>query len=234
MREKTRVSERRACQLGGLLRTVLHYEPKVQPENEQLQACMVELAGERRRFGYRRLHALLRREGMDANHKRIFGLYQNAGLAVKRRRKRHGVAVEREQLALPSRPNQVWSMDFISDALASGRRIKVLTIVDDFTKEAVDLVADHGISGHYVVRVLERAAQFRGLPAAIRADQGPEFTGKALDQWACRNGVQRKLIEPGKPTQNAFIESFNGRFRHEYLNDYWVASLAQARVRIAA
>jgi len=234
MQEKTDISERRACLLVGLSRTVVHYQSKAQPENEQLQARMVELAGERRRFGYRRLHALLKREGVDANHKRIFRLYQDAGLAVKRRRKRHGVAVEREQLALPCKPNQVWSMDFVSDALSNGRRIKVLTIVDDFTKEAVDLVVDHGISGQYVVRVLQRAAQFRGLPAAIRTDQGPEFTGKALDQWAYQNGVQLKLIEPGKPTQNAFIESFNGRFRDECLNDHWFTTLAEARIRIAA
>ena len=125
-------------------------------------------------------------------------------------------------------------MDFISDALANGRRIKVLTIVDDFTKESVDLVAEHGISGQYVVRVLERAAQFRGLPLAIRTDQGPEFTSKALDQWAYQNGVQLKLIEAGKPTQNAYIESFNGRFRDECLNDHWFTSLAEARIRISS
>ncbi len=168
MLKQTNISERRACLLVEISRTVLHYAPKVRLENEQLQGRMVELASERRRFGYRRIHALLRREGIEVNHKRIFRLYQAAGLAVKRRRKRCSVAVEREPLALPSRPNEVWSMDFISDALANGRRIKVLTIVDDFTKESVDLVAEHGISGQYVVRVLERAAQFRGLPLAIR------------------------------------------------------------------
>ncbi len=234
MREKTSISERRACGLVGISRTVLHYEPKMQPENAALQGRIVELAHVRRRFGYRRIHALLRREGVDANHKRVFRLYQEAGLAVRRRRKRHGVAVEREKLGLPSRPNEVWSMDFVSDALAGGRRIKALTIVDDFTKESVDIVADHGISGHYVTRVLDRAAQFRGLPAAIRTDQGPEFTGHALDQWAYRNGVQLKLIEPGKPTQNAYIESFNGRFRDECLNEHWFTSLAEARILIAA
>ena len=116
---------------------------------------MIELGSARRRFGYQRIHALLRREGVEVNHKR----YQSAGLAVKRRRKRCSVAVEREPLTLPSRPNEVWSMDFISDALANGRRIKVLTIVDDFTRESIDLVAEHGISGQYVVRVLEQAAQ---------------------------------------------------------------------------
>lgn len=234
MREQTSISERRACQLVGLSRTVLHYVSSEQPENSLIQQRIIELAQTRRRFGYRRIGALLRREGCKANHKRVFRLYQEAGLAVKRRRKRHGVAVEREKLSRPSKPNEVWSMDFVSDALAGGRRIKALTIVDDFTKESVDIALDHGISGHYVTRVLDQAVRFRGVPAAIRTDQGPEFTGRALDQWAYRNGVQLKLIQPGKPTQNAYIESFNGRFRDECLNEHWFTSLAEARVLVAA
>ena len=136
--------------------------------------------------------------------------------------------MSREPLSLPSRLNEVWSMDFVMDSLANGRRLKVLTIVDDCTKEAIDLVVDFGISGHYVTRVLDQAARFRGHPAAIRTDQGPEFTGKALDEWAYRNGVQLKLIQPGKPTQNAYIESFNGKFRDECLNEHWFHSLARA------
>lgn len=234
MREQTAISERRACLLVGLSRTVLHYLPQVQPANAQLQDRIVELAQERRRFGYRRIHALLRREGIDANHKRVYRLYQEAGLSVRRRKRRHGVALERERLELPACPNDVWSMDFVSDALSNGRRIKALTIVDDFTKEAVDIAVDHGISGHYVTRVLDQAIRFRGVPKAIRTDQGPEFTGRALDQWAYRNGVQLKLIQPGKPTQNAYIESFNGKFRDECLNEHWFTSLAQARILIAA
>ena len=122
MQKSTKISERRACQLVGLSRTVLHYEPKSQPSNEHLQARLTEFAGERRRFGYRRLHALVRREGVRANHKRIYRLYREAGLAVRRRRKRHGVAIERQVLERPAGPNQVWSMDFVSDALANGRR----------------------------------------------------------------------------------------------------------------
>lgn len=234
MREKILISERRACQLVGLSRTVLHYEPSKQPENDALQQRIVELAQVRRRFGYRRIGALLRREGCTANHKRVLRLYQEAGLAVRRRRKRQGVMVEREKLSLPTKPNEVWSMDFVSDALAGGRRIKALTIVDDFTKESVDIALDHGISGHYVTRVLDHAVRFRGAPQAIRTDQGPEFTGRALDQWAYRNGVQLKLIQPGKPTQNAYIESFNGRFRDECLNEHWFTSLAEARVLVAS
>jgi putative transposase len=232
MIEKTSISERRACRLVGLSRTVMHYAPEPKVEDAVLTQRMSELAAERRRFGYRRLHALLRREGVEANHKRIHRLYQAAGLAVRRRRKRHGVAVDREPLLLPSGPNQIWSMDFVFDALASGRRIKCLTIVDDFTKEAVDVAVDQSIGGLYVTRLLDRAALFRGYPQAIRTDQGPEFTGKALDQWAYTHGVTLKLIQAGKPTQNAYIESFNGKFRDECLNDHWFTSLAHARAII--
>jgi putative transposase len=207
MREATTVSERCACRLVGIARSVFRYEAALKPSDSEVQERLAELAAERRRFGYRRLHALLRREGYELNHKRVYRLYSDAGLAVKRRRKRKGVAVEREPLLLPEAPDQVWSMDFVMDALSSGRRLKILTMVDDFSKEALDLVVEHRISGDYVTRVLARVAQFRGYPKAIRTDQGPEFTGKALDKWAYRNGVELKLIEAGKPTQNAYIES---------------------------
>ena len=190
MQNVTAVSERRACQLVGLSRSTLRYEPRRSEENENLKAKIVDLAQERRRFGYRRIHALLRREGVEANHKRVYRLYREADLAVRRRKRRKGVAVPREPLSLPSQRNEVWSMDFVMDALSHGRRIKILTIVDDCTKEAIDLAVDFGISGHYVTRVLDQAARFRGYPKAIRTDQGPEFTGRALDQWAYEHGVQ--------------------------------------------
>ncbi|AHB77063.1 transposase [Pandoraea pnomenusa] len=234
IREKVNISERRACRLVGLSRSVLHYDAKPDHGNEVLAARLVELAHERRRFGYRRLHALVERETMHANHKRIYRLYREAGLAVRRRRKRHGVMIERERLALPGAPNEVWSIDFVMDALSNGRRVKCLTVVDDFTKEAVDIVVDHGISGLYVARALERAARFRGYPKAVRTDQGPEFTSRALDQWAYANSVTLKLIQAGKPTQNAYIESFNGKFRDECLNEHWFTTLAHARAVIAA
>lgn len=147
MQEKTSISQRRACRLVGLSRSVLNYEPEADVANQALAGRIIELAAERRRFGYRRIHVLLRREGHQANHKRVFRLYQGAGLAVRRRKRRRGVAVERQPLVLPSGPNQVWSMDFVMDALSNGRRLKCLTIVDDFTKEAVDLVVDHSIRG---------------------------------------------------------------------------------------
>jgi len=234
MREHTAVSERRACGLVGISRSVLRYEAVRSAADEALRGRIIDLAQQRRRFGYRRIHALLRREGVTANHKKVLRLYQEEGLAVRKRRRRQGVAVDREPLELPSAPNEVWSMDFVMDALADGRRLKMLTIVDDFTKESIDVVVDRSIPGAYVVRALERAVRFRGVPKAIRTDQGPEFTGKALDQWAYENGVQLKLIQPGKPTQNAFIESFNGRFRDECLNEHWFTSLAHAREEIAA
>jgi putative transposase len=233
MGTRTEISERRACRLVGLSRTVLHYEAKMSEQNAVLEERIRALAAERRRFGYRRIHALLRREGLQANHKRVHRLYRQAGLAVARRRKRVRVAVEREALLLPSRPNEVWSMDFVMDALSSGRRLKCLTVVDDFTKEALELVIDHSICGESVTRALDQVVRFRGAPRAIRTDQGPEFTGRALDQWAYRHGVNLKLIQPGKPTQNAYIESFNGKFRDECLNEHWFATLAEARALIA-
>ncbi|BAZ94621.1 transposase [Thiohalobacter thiocyanaticus] len=232
MRAETAISERRACALAGIYRSTLRYEPRQAAETTTLKARIIELAQERRRFGYRRIHALLRREGHEVNHKRVYRLYSAANLAVKRRKRRKGVMVPRESLVLPTRRNEVWSMDFVMDALANGRRIKILTVVDDCTKEAIDLAVDFGISGEYVTRILDQAARFRGYPKAIRTDQGPEFTGRALDQWAYEHGIQLKLIQPGKPTQNAFIESFNGRFRDECLNEHWFHTLSHARVVI--
>ena len=234
MREMTPISEQRACRLVGLSRSVYVYQARTTVRNAQLKTRLIELAQEQRRFGYRRLHILLHRKDVRVNHKRVYWLYRETGLTVRRRKRRHGVAVERESLERPDRPNAVWSMDFVSDALADGRRIKVLTIVDDFSKECIALVADYGISGHYVVRILEQAARFRGYPAAIRTDQGPEFTGNVLDQWASSKGIRLKLTQAGKPTQNAYIESFNGRLRDECLNEHWFMSLSHVRAELTA
>lgn len=231
MRAKTNISERRACALVGLSRTVLHYEPKA--SDDSLQQRLIELAGERRRFGYRRLHILLEREGFEANHKRVHRLYRLAGLAARRRRKRDRVSVERKPLQIPSGPNHTWSMDFVFDALANGRPIKCLTVVDDCTKEAVEIAVAKRINGQGVADILDAVCRFRGYPAAIRTDQGPEFTGRSLDQWAHANNVKLILIQPGKPTQNAYIESFNGKFRDECLNEHWFTSIEHAKTLIA-
>ena len=173
MRAKTQISERRACSLIGLSRTVLRYAACGDQRNVVLRARILALAAARRRFGYRRIHVMLRREGACVNRKRVQRLYCQERLQVQRRKRRHGVAVERRPLIVPTGPNQVWSMDFVSDALETGRRLKCLTIVDDFTKESVDIVVDHGIGGEYVTHVLDRIGRFRGLPRSVRTDQGP-------------------------------------------------------------
>ena len=231
MRAKTQISERRACSLLGLSRSVLHYVS--QRIDDGLQERLVELAGERRRFGYRRLHILVEREGFVVNHKRVHRLYRQAGLAVRKRRKRERVAVERRPLQIPPGPNHTWSMDFVFDALATGTAIKCLTVVDDCTKEAVEIAVGRRINGQGVADILEAVCRFRGYPGAIRTDQGPEFTGRSLDQWAQANGVKLVLTQPGKPTQNAYVESFNGKFRDECLNENWFVSLDHARAVIA-
>ena len=234
MRAEVNISERRACGLIEMARSTMRRVVVERAPDQQLQAKIIDLAQQRRRFGYRRIHDLLRREGVQANHKRIYRLYSEANLSVRKRRRRKLVTVDRQALYQPARPNEVWSIDFVMDALASGRRIKCLTVVDDFTRECLDIAVDFGISGEYVSRVLDHIAQFRGLPSAIRTDQGPEFTSRALDRWAYHKAVDLKLIAAGKPTQNAFVESFNGKFRDECLNDHYFSNLTHARAVIAA
>jgi putative transposase len=174
MRQELEISERRACRLVGLSRTTLRRVVEEQPGAAALKARIIDLAHARRRFGYRRIHDLLRREGVQANHKRVYRLYREAALSVRKRGRSKLVMVDRQALHVPSAPNEVWSIDFVMDALANGRRIKCLTIVDDFTRECLDITVDHGISGGYVARVLEAICLFRGRPRAIRTDQGPE------------------------------------------------------------
>ncbi|WP_242551828.1 IS3 family transposase [Photobacterium ganghwense] len=233
MQEVTTISERKACLLVGINRASMRYKPQAKKSDVELLARIQELALERKRFGYRRIHRLLRREGTEVNHKRVYRLYREAGLAVRKRKRRKSLCVGREQLLLPSQSNHTWSMDFVMDALSSGRRIKCLTIVDDFTKECLDITVASGISGDEVVAILEAIAAFRGYPEAVRTDQGPEFTGKALDQWAYDHGVILKLIQAGQPTQNAYIESFNGKFRDECLNEHLFRDLSHARKLIS-
>jgi putative transposase len=233
MLDATALSERRACRLAGLSRDAFRHPPEAAAATVALSAKLVELAQARRRFGYRRLHDLLRLEHPDVNHKRIYRLYKAANLAVRRRKKVKFPDALRQPLMPANAPNDVISMDFVSDALSNGRRLKCLTIADDFTRECPDIVVDHGISGAYVVRVLDRIARFRGYPRAVRTDHGPEFTSRAFIAWTQRHSVEHLLIEPGKPMQNGYIESFNGKFRDECLNEHWFTSLAQARDVIA-
>ncbi|WP_152931529.1 IS3 family transposase [Pantoea agglomerans] len=229
MCDATGLSQRRACRLAGLTLSTCRYSALRPDADAQLSLRITELAPERRRFGYRRIWQLLHREGLHVNHKRVYRIYHLNGLSVKRRRCRKGLANERLPLLHPDAPNLTWSIDFVMDALASGRRIKCLTCVDDFTKECLTITAAFGISGVQVARILDSIALFRGYPAMIRTDQGPEFTCRALDQWAFEHGVELRLIQPGKRTQNGFIESFNGRFRDECLNKHWFSDVLHAR-----
>ena len=232
MLQETSISERRACSLLALSRDSWRHPPRRAERDQTTSQRIVELAHERRRFGYRRIGDLLRAEGSAINDKRVYRLYRLAELAVRKRRGKRRVRLERVPLHECREINEVW-MDFVSDSLASGRRLKCLTITDDFSHECVDIAVDHGIGGEYVTRVLEQAARFRGHPLAVRTDQGPEFTSRAFMAWCISRGVRHILNQPGKPTQNAYIESFNGKFRDECLNEHWFETLAQARSEIA-
>ena len=234
MIEQYDLSERHACRLVGLSRDSFRNPPLAHPRNVALSEAIIDLAQTRRRFGYRRIHDLLRPDFPDVNHKRVYRLYSAAKLAVKRRRKAKRPATERIPLQIAGAVNEVWSMDFVSDSLVNGRRIKCLAVADDFSHECIDITVDFGISGQYVTRLLDRAAIFRGYPKAVRTDNGPEFTSRAFMGWAQTHGIRHLLIQPGRPMQNGYIESFNGKFRDECLNEHWFETLSQAKAAIAA
>lgn len=227
-----RLSERRACGLVGLGRSTCRYQTR-RAEWPALRERLRALAAERRRFGYRRLYVLLRREGYCVNLKRVYRLYRDEGLAVRRRRQRRRVA-RGTPLARPTRINERWSLDFLLDTLENGRRVRLLAVVDDFTRACLAIEVDTSIGGHRVVEVLQRLVETRGKPAGLITDNGPEFVGRALDAWAYAQGIRLHFIEPGKPNQNADVESFNGRFRDECLNEHWFLSLAQTRQIVEA
>jgi putative transposase len=223
------MSERRACRLVGLSRDAYRHPPDTSAQDQALSETIKTIAHKRRRFGYRRVHDLLRRTHPGVNHKRVYRLYRQANLAVRKRRKGRRPNNERVPLVAATRVNQTWSMDFVSDSLCSGRRIKLLTVADDFSHECVTVAADFGIGGEYVTRLLDEAARFRGYPQAIRTDNGPEFVSRAFLGWLERHRIEHILIQPGRPMQNGYIESFNGKFRDECLNEHWFETLMQAR-----
>jgi putative transposase len=227
-RECWEFSERRACGLVGIGRSSARYRTKRSGDAE-LRERLRQLAGERRRFGYRRLHVMLVREGQMVNHKRVYRLYREEGLSVRKRRRKRVSREARVPLQAPSGPNQLWSLDFVQDTLSWGRKFRLLTVVDAYTRESLAIEVDTSLSGVRVARVLERVVTERGRPSEIVLDNGPELTSKALDQWAYERGVQLQFIDPGKPQQNGFIESFNGRLRDECLNEHWFLSLPHAQ-----
>jgi putative transposase len=227
-----KVSERRACCVSGCGRSTRRYQRK-RSVNPALVARLRALAYARPRFGYRRLAVLLRQEGHEVGIKRVYRLYQREGLAMKRRKPKRVRRGERMPLPQATGPNQRWSMDFVHDQLANGRRLRMLNIVDDFTRECVAIEVDVSLSGVRVARVLDHLAGTRGLPKVITCDNGTEFTSKALQAWAQRHDVRLNFIDPGKPMQNAFVESFNGRLRDECLNQNIFFSLRHARSCLA-
>lgn len=240
VREEAGLSERRACGLIGMHRGSWRYQHRERNESA-LRARLRELAAERPRFGYRRLYIFLRRERTEngalqwrVNHKRVYRLYREEGLAMQRRRRKRFRAEARVPLALPTRADEVWTMDYTHDELASGRKFRTLNLMDGYTREALQIEPDTSLPGLRVVRVLEGLREKRGTPAAIQVDNGTEFTSRVVDQWAYQNHVALHFIERGKPTQNALIESFNGKFRDECLNQNWFVDLRHARQVIEA
>ena len=225
------MSERRACKAIGCCRMTVRYA-STRPDDGSLRARMKAIAQERRRFGYRRVHVLLKREGYVVNHKKLFRLYREEKLAVRRRGGRKRAIGTRAPMMIPVAPNERWSLDFVSDQLTDGRRFRILTVVDDCTRECLALVADTSLSGVRVSRELDRLMMERGKPKMIVSDNGSELTSNAILTWADCSRVEWHYIAPGKPTQNAFIESFNGRLRDELLNETLFTSLAQARVAL--
>ena len=227
--ELHQLSERRACCLVGLSRDRYRHPLESDQMTQDLSGKIIEIAHARRRFGHRRIHDMLRPEFPSVNHKRVVRRYSQAKLAVRKRKMTKPPACERVPSQLAQGVNEVWSMDVVSLSLANGRRIKCLTVADDFSHECVDIAVDWGVSGLYVTRLLDRAAVFRGYPLAVRTDNGPEFTSRAFMAWAHSHGIRHILIQPGRPMQNGYIESFNGKFRDECLNEQWFQTLHQAR-----
>jgi putative transposase len=233
LRMSFEVSERRACTALGVDRTSVRYRSR-RPDDLACRARLRELAAERRRFGYRRLHVLMRRDGLVMNHKKFRRLYREERLQVRRRSGRKRALGTRMPMAIPQQPNQRWSLDFVSDAFVDGRRFRILAVVDDFSRECLALIADTSLPGLRVVRELEVVIAHRGQPAMCVSDNGTELTCMAVLRWSQEMRIEWHYIAPGKPTQNAFIESFNGKLRDELLNETLFTSLAQARAVLAA
>ena len=225
------LSERRSLAVVRMSASAYRYAPRPD-RNVELRAQILALAQRHKRYGVGMIYLKLRQAGVLVNYKRVERLYQEAKLQVRRRKRKKVPVADRQPLLRPSRANEVWSMDFVFDRTADGRVLKALVIVDDATHELVAIEVERAISGHGVARILDRLALQRGLPRVIRTDNGKEFCGKAMLEWAHARGVAMRLIEPGKPNQNAYVESFNGRLRDECLNEHWFTSLLHARTVI--
>jgi len=225
------VSARKACGLMGIRRSSFYYEAAAQ-DDDGLRAAIHDLAKRRRRWGCPRIVERLRREGWKDNHKRIERVYREEKLQVRRRNRKRISHGNREPLMEPKGMNELWAMDFVSDSMTEGRKLKILAVMDCFSRECIGMLVDTSIGGVRVARTLEDLGASRGYPKQIMSDNGPEFAGSALDAWAYSRDVHLHFIEPGKPVQNGYIESFNGKFRDECLNDNWFVSLPDAQQTI--
>lgn len=221
------LSENKACKFFKISKTSYRY--KSVKDDSVLRSRMKELAQERHRYGCPRLHFLLKKEGLVENHKRTERIYREENLSLRTKKRKKVACQLRVKLPVATTKNKTWAMDFVSDSLASARKIKCLTIIDVFNRESLSIAVDHSITGRGVVDQLNMLKDFVGLPDSIMLDNGPEFTSKALWQWAYENNVTLAFSRPGTPTDNAFIESFNGRFRDECLNEQWFLNLTEAK-----
>jgi putative transposase len=226
-------SERRACQLVGANRASIRYESH-KLEEGLLKGKIASIAHEKRRYGYRRIHVLLKREGININHKKLFRMYKQLGLKVLKRGGRKRALGTRVVAMNLTKKNQEWSLDFVHDVLESGRRIRMLTVVDDFTRESLKIVVDTSLNGRRVCEELEQVIETRGKPDRIVSDNGTEFTSMAILRWCQEQGIRWDYIQPGKPYQNGYIESFNGKLRDECLNENIFVNLQEAKRLVEA
>jgi putative transposase len=223
-------SERRACELMDIRRSVFRY--KSRRDDSLLRQRLRALATEYPRYGYTLLHGMLSAEKLVVNRKKTYRIYREEKLQVRTKARKRLAKQLRVEMPVPEAPNVRWSMDFVSDQLATGRRFRILNIVDDYTRECLVQLVDFSIAGQRVARILNALTETRGLPEQIVNDNGPEFTSKAMFLWSQRTGVKLHFIQPGKPTQNAFVESYNGKFRDACLNEHWFVTIADARRQI--
>jgi putative transposase len=226
--EEKSYSQRHACALVGMAPRVYRYQSS-RPDDAELRKRLRELSSERRRFGYRRLHLLLKREGVEVNWKRLYRIYKEERLTVRKRGGRKRALGTRAPMAIPQDTNQRWSLDFVSDALVDGRRFRILCVIDDFSRECLATIVDNSLSGERVTRELDAVAERRGYPCMVVSDNGTELTSNAILAWQADRGVEWHYIAPGKPMQNGFVESFNGRLRDECLNEHLFRSYRHAR-----
>ena len=224
-------SERRACVLVGVHRSLLRYSSHKLDETE-LTNKIKEIAYEKKRFGYRRIHIILKRSGMKINHKKVYRIYRICGLKVLKRGGRKKALGTRKIELFVTKPNEKWAVDFVHDALSDGRKIRLLTIIDIFTRECLGIVVDTSLSGHRVIRALEQLIEQKGKPGGIMSDNGTEFTSNAVLKWCSEKQIGWHYIQPGKPQQNGYLESFNGKLRDECLNEHLFSTLTEAQILI--